>query len=185
MSDLQRWRLRCSAPFFGSSARMFWQRFASMRVCFCQPGSLDISISNSPFFLCRAEPVKAARSAPGGPGLDRRASAHAGRGGAWAESHAPPPRGEREEGPRGGTPSRTCAGARQPSGARRFSRTGAAGLEYVLDQRPRSGPVLLRSRPNFFHLREPPAFCPASIRTLVGRRSPGACRCSNSGALHS
>ena len=57
-----------------------------------------------------AEPVKAAQSAPEGSGLDGRAPAGTLEGkGAWVENHAPLPRGEREEGLGGGTPSRFYA----------------------------------------------------------------------------
>lgn len=59
------------------------------------------------------ESVKAARSAPEGPGLEGRGfGRYAGNGGAHGcfSSHAPLPRGEREEGLGGGTPSHIKAG---------------------------------------------------------------------------
>ena len=56
--------------------------------------------------IAGAEPVKAARRAPAGLGLEGRApGGNAGGRGAWVENHAPLPRGEREEGLGGGTPS--------------------------------------------------------------------------------
>jgi hypothetical protein len=59
------------------------------------------------------ESVKAARSAPEGPGLEGRVfGGYAGNGGAHGcfSGHAPLPRGEREEGLGGGTPSHIKAG---------------------------------------------------------------------------